>query len=105
MVDATEAPGTDTVRREGFVAECFWPGVTQSDVDALDERIRAVTGPEGGEEAEHYLGSVLMRGDEVVLCLFEGPAGAVREAVARAEVPFERIVEAAHSRGPAPESD
>jgi hypothetical protein len=90
----------DRTRIEGFVAECFWPGVTEPDVEALDVRIRATT---GGEEGVHYLGSVLMRGDEVVLCLFDGPADAVRDAAERAEVPFERIVEAAHSPWPAVE--
>jgi len=41
-----------------------------------------------------------MREDEVVLCLFEGAEPAVREAAERAEVPFERILEAARSPWP-----
>ena len=40
-----------------------------------------------------YLGSILLREDEVVLCQFEGTADAVREVVTCAEVPFERILE------------
>jgi hypothetical protein len=35
-----------------------------------------------------------MAEDEVVLCQFEGTAAAVREAAERAQIPFERIVEA-----------
>jgi hypothetical protein len=41
-----------------------------------------------------------MRTDEVVLCLFEGDEPAVRRAAERAEVPFERILEAARSPWP-----
>ena len=40
-----------------------------------------------------YLGSLLIRKDEVVLCLFSGSLDAVREAAERAHVPFDRIVE------------
>ena len=49
-----------------------------------------------------YLGSLLMRADEVVLCLFAGDAADVRTAAERAEVPFERILEAQRSSWSAP---
>ena len=52
-----------------------------------------------------YLGSLLMRTDEVVLCLFAGDADAVRAAAERAHVPFERIVVAERSSWPAPERE
>jgi hypothetical protein len=70
------------VEREdaSFVAECFWPGVV-ADVARGGLHVR-------------YLGSILMAEDEVVLCQFEGTAAAVREAAERAQIPFERIVEA-----------
>jgi hypothetical protein len=51
-------------------------------------------------EQIRYLGSMLMRADEVVLCLFEGTAQTVREVAERAHVPFERILEAARSPWP-----
>jgi hypothetical protein len=70
-----------------FVAECFWPGVREEDVRALDERIGACL--LGGVR---YLGSILIREDEVVLCQFDGPAAAVREVAERARVPFERLL-------------
>lgn len=42
-----------------------------------------------------YLGSILVPGDEMALCLFDGDsAELVRGAVERAALPFERIVEA-----------
>jgi hypothetical protein len=77
-----------------FVAECFWPGVTEGDLGALDRRATA-SAEEASRGGEHvrYLGSILMRADEVVLCRFEGAAGAVRLVAERAAIPFDRIVE------------
>ena len=78
-----------------FVAECFWTGVTEQDVRALDERIHAtVADLEGNGEQVRYAGSLLMPTDEVVLFLFEGPEDLVRLSARRAGVPFERIVPA-----------
>jgi len=48
-----------------------------------------------------YLGSLLMRGDEVVLCCFAGSEEAVRRVAERAAIPFERILETAASPWPA----
>jgi hypothetical protein len=81
-----------------FIAECFWPGVTAAEVAALDQRAAASASEltQAGEPVR-YLGSILMREDEVVLCQFEGAADAVRRAAELAEIPFERILEAAHS--------
>jgi Protein of unknown function (DUF4242) len=84
--------------RTSFVAECFWPGVEVADLQALDERARR-----SADELERtgarvrYLGSILMREDEVVLCEFEGTTEAVRAAAEQAEVPFERILETSRS--------
>ncbi len=86
------------------VAECFWPGVGETELRALDERARASASALDAEgRPVRYLGSLLMRTDEVVLCLFAGDAEDVRIAAERAEVPFERIVEAERSSWPAPE--
>ncbi len=77
-----------------FIAECFLVGVKPDDLSALDQRVETCVAEmtEGGEDVR-YLGSMLMPEDEVVLCFFEGSAGAVRAAAERAEVPFERILE------------
>ncbi len=72
-----------------FVAECFWPDVDDADLDALDRRIREAA---GGWQEVRYLGSILLRDDEVVLCEFDGTDDAVRAVAERARVPFERIV-------------
>ncbi len=81
-----------------FIAECFWPGVSEGEVAALDSRASASAGEltEAGDPVR-FLGSILLREDEVVLCQFEGAEDAVRRAAALAEIPFERIIETAHS--------
>jgi hypothetical protein len=87
----------------GYLAECFWPGIVESDLSALDARIVAATAElavTGG--AATYLGSILVRDDEVVLCLFEGSEDDVRAAAGHASIPFERILATAHSPWPAP---
>jgi hypothetical protein len=84
-----------------FVAECFWTGVSGDDLHALDERAqRSVAGMAREGEQVRYLGWLLVREDEVVLCFFEGSATNVRRAAERAEIPFERILETTGSRGP-----
>jgi hypothetical protein len=86
-----------------YVAECFWPGVSEHDLSALDERTQAcVADLSRGGENVRYLGSLLLRADEVVLCRFEGDPGAVRAAAESAAIPFERILETAQSPWPAP---
>ncbi|HWQ00487.1 MAG TPA: hypothetical protein VN449_00085 [Gaiellaceae bacterium] len=86
-----------------YVAECFWPGVDEAAVRALDAR----AGESAAElvrsgHSVRYLGSILMHEDEVVLCLFAGDEGVVRRAAAQAGVPFERILEASGSPWPIP---
>ena len=81
-----------------YLAECFWPGVRESDLHDMDERAIAIaTELSVGGDAVRYLGSLLMREDEVVLCRFEGSMEAVRRVLERAAIPFERIVAAAAS--------
>jgi hypothetical protein len=81
-----------------FVAECLWPDVRESDLCSLDDRVneQAVRLVAGGL-AVRYIGSMLMREDEVVLCLFEGDVDSVRELAEAAEIPFDRILETARS--------
>ena len=84
-----------------FVAECFWPGVREDDLRELDERAQAAAAAASGAgEVVRYLGAILLRQDEVVLCRFEGAAVAVRRAAEEARIPFERILETAQSPWP-----
>jgi hypothetical protein len=81
-----------------YLAECFWPGVQESDLHALDQRASASAAElSTGSDRVEYLGSLLMRQDEVVLCRFTGSEEAVRRVAERAAIPFERILEAATS--------
>jgi hypothetical protein len=76
-----------------YVAECFWAGVRDEDVRALDERIN-----ESLEDGVRYLGSILIREDEVVLCQFVGRPDAIRAVAERAHVPYERLLATASGR-------
>ena len=80
-----------------FVAECYWPDVHEDDVRALDRRIA-----DSLENDVRYLGSVLIREDEVVLCHFEGTADAIRRVADRARLPYERLLAATVSVGAEP---
>jgi hypothetical protein len=80
-------------RVTSFVAECYWPDVREEEVRTLDERIAASL-----DDDVRYLGSVLLREDEVVLCQFEGTADAIRVVAERAGVPYERLLAATVSR-------
>jgi hypothetical protein len=94
----TLASSAMTGSNTSFVAECFWIGVGEDDLRGLDERAeKSVTDVSTGGEPVRYLGSVLMRSDEVVLCFFEGSAAGVRRAAELAQIPFERILETAGS--------
>ena len=88
-----------------FVAECLWPDVHEQDVHALDARAAgAATRLTAAGEPVRYLGSLLIREDEVVLCLFQGSEQSVCKAAEQAEIPFERILEATRSPWPIAET-
>jgi len=81
-----------------YVVECFWPGVTEADAHEVDVRAEAAAAALTGDGTRvEYVGSILVRDDEVLLCLFEGSSTAVRLAAEQAAVPFERILEASDS--------
>ncbi|HEX6662431.1 MAG TPA: hypothetical protein VF025_02040 [Gaiellaceae bacterium] len=75
---------------KSFVAECFWPDVHEHDVRELDERIRTHAAK---RDDARFLGSVLIRADEVVLFHLEGTAAGVHDLAERAGIPFERLLE------------
>jgi hypothetical protein len=81
-------------RMDCYLAECFWPGVTRAELDALDGRASLSAGRTSGSgQPVRYVGSMLMAEDEVVFCFFEGPsADAIAGAARRAQIPFARIV-------------
>ena len=99
-------PAVERDASREFVAECLWPDVHEDDLHALDQRAaHETTRLAAGGRAVHYLGSMLMREDEVVLCRFAGEGDAVREAADAARVPFQRILETASSPWSLPEAN
>lgn len=95
---APARPDAALLPAEGrFIAECFWPGVTEDDQRALDARTDAcVAALRDRGERISYLGSILVPVDEVVMCWFEGTIEAVQQAVESAEIPLERLVASVH---------
>jgi hypothetical protein len=74
-----------------YAAKCYWPGVTQADL----EQVAARAG-RAGLAAGSYLGSLLFAADDLVLCLFHGPSrGAVIQASDRLGIPCERLMDSA----------
>lgn len=80
-----------TTRPSWQLAECLLPGLTLPTAAALAQRIEAelAVHPDCGVA---FLGSLLIPGDEVLLCLFSGSQAAVRAVSDRAGLPYERIL-------------
>lgn len=78
-----------------YIVERYWPGVT---VDGAHEALRRVGDQlrlEAPENPVRHIHSVLIPAEEVVFSEFEADSlEAVREAIARAQVPFDRIQQA-----------
>jgi hypothetical protein len=76
-----------------WVAECFWPGVTDQDVLDVDHRVVEVVAEaaERGEPVD-YVGSVRITDDDVVLFHFQGPIGSVQKAAENAGIRATRIL-------------
>jgi hypothetical protein len=84
-----------------YAAKCYWPGVSQADLQNIAERA-AQAGP--GRDRVGYLGSLLFAADDLVLCLFRGPTrAAVIQASERLGIPCERLMEPIWLPPPSPE--
>jgi uncharacterized protein DUF4242 len=76
-----------------YAAKCYWPGVTESDIEHVAERA-APADAEADHEGVVYLGSLLFSDDDLVLCLFDGPSrAAVKFASEHAGIPCERLMD------------
>jgi hypothetical protein len=76
-----------------YAAKCYWPGVTETDLEPVAERA-ARAGGGTSRDAVAYLGSLLFSDDGLVLCLFEGPSrAAVKRASERAGIRSERLMD------------
>ena len=76
-----------------YAAKCYWPGVTQTDLEQVAERA-AKAGLASGSDQLSYLGSLLFAADDLVLCLFLGHSrAAVIRASDRLGIPRERLMD------------
>jgi hypothetical protein len=84
-------PGTEA--RETFLVEHYRPGLTADELGAWATRVRDTAGEMEREgRPVRYLRATIVPTDESLLCVFEAAAEElVREAYARAGIPFERI--------------
>ena len=81
-----------------YVVEHHLPGITPDQLAAAAGSAKRTTAAMTQEGTPiQYLRSTFIPGEEKCFCLFEGPsAEAVRTANDRAQLPYERIVEAMH---------
>jgi hypothetical protein len=78
-----------------YAAKCYWPGVTQGDLEQVAAQATGA-GLNTGRSPVTYLGSLLFADDDLVLCLFQGPSrAAVIQASGRLGIPRERLMDAA----------
>ena len=73
-----------------YAAKCYWPGVTEADLQRVADRAVLAT----GTGTVSYLGSLLFPADDLVLCLFCGPSrAAVIQASDQLGIPTERLMD------------
>jgi hypothetical protein len=78
-----------------YAAKCYWPGVTETDLEQVTERAGRA-GLAAGSSTVTYLGSLLFAADDLVLCLFHGPSrAAVIQVSERLGIPCERLMDSA----------
>ena len=82
-----------TEARPTFLVEHYRPGLSVDELGDLATRMRETADEmEGAGMAVRYLRATIVPSDESLLCVFEADsAQLVREAYARAGIPFERI--------------
>ncbi len=81
-----------------YVVERHLPGITPDQLQAAAARAKSTTAAMAGEGMPvRYLRSTFMPAEEKCYCLFEGDsAQTVEQAQERAEIPYDRVVDAMH---------
>jgi hypothetical protein len=81
-----------------YMVERYLPGFTPEQLTAAANAAKSTTAQMNQQGTPvRYLRSTFVPGEDKCFCLFEGPSSdAVRDANERAQLPFERIVEAMH---------
>jgi hypothetical protein len=77
-----------------YLAECYWPGVTEHKLTLAAERARvAALELESEGRRLEFLGSVLVPADETVFWFFDGAEEDIRAVSTRAGIEVERVLE------------
>ena len=81
-----------------YMVERHLPGLTDEQLGAAAARAKQTTTEMAAEGTPvRYLRSTFVPGEEKCYCLFEGPSeDAIQQAQERAQLPYQRIVEAQH---------
>ncbi len=81
-----------------YMVERHLPGITSDQLSAAAARAKSTTAQMTEEGTPiRYLRSTFVPNEEKCYCLFDGPsADAVEQANKRADIPYERVVEAVH---------
>lgn len=81
-----------------FIVERYLPGITPDQLTAAAGSAKSTTARMTEEGTPvRYLRSTFIPGEDKCFCLFEGPsADVVKTANDRAQLPYERIVDAMH---------
>jgi hypothetical protein len=81
-----------------YMVERYLPGFTPEQLAAAAGAAKRVTAEMTQQGTPiRYLRSTFLPGEEKCFCLFDGPsADMVKQANERAQLPFERVVEALH---------
>jgi Nickel responsive protein SCO4226-like len=87
-----------------YAAKCYWPGVTEDELErAARSAVREAESISGAAGPVAYLGSILFRDDDLVLCLFEAASGvAVKHTSERAGIPCDRVMDSIWMAHPGP---
>ncbi len=77
-----------------YLAECFWPGVRERDVESAAARLDAGIDTRTPSQAVRCEGWILVSADEVVFFLFHAVSDeSVRTACEQAAIGAERVIE------------
>lgn len=81
-----------------YMVERHLPGITSDQLSAAAARAKSTTAQMSEDGTPiRYLRSTFVPSEEKCYCLFDGPsADAVEQANKRANIPYERVVEAIH---------
>jgi hypothetical protein len=76
-----------------YAAKCYWPGVNETEFEPIAARATN-NNSRGARHGAKYLGSLLFRDDELVLCTFAASSpSAVKRASERVGIPCERVMD------------